>query len=200
MVMRSSSPGFGSRALAVLLWMAVSAGGAAPALAAPPPDIQRSVRHYRVPEARVQAADGQVLTLKRALSDGRPVVLSFMFSSCLTVCPITNQTLVQFEALLGPERARVHVVSMSIDPDHDTVSRLADFARQTGASGSFYTSDPGTSEAIQRAFDVWRGDKMNHQPVFLLARDPDKDWVRLEGLVSPRILMKEYRALSLPPP
>ena len=152
-----------------------------------------------MPDAQVQAADGQVLTLKRALSDGRPVVLSFMFSSCLTVCPITNQTLVQFEEMLGPERARVHVVSMSIDPDHDTVSRLAAFARQTGASGSFYTSDPGTSESIQRAFDAWRGDKMNHQPVFLLTRDPDKDWVRLEGLVSPKVLMKEFRALSVPP-
>jgi protein SCO1/2 len=138
------------------------------------------------------------MPLSQALFDGRPVVLSFMFSSCATVCPITNHTLVTLEGLLGERRARVNTVSLSIDPDHDSVRALADYARRTGGRGSYFTGDPGTSEAVQRAFDVWRGDKMNHQPVFLLSAGPGKPWVRLDGLVSPRVLLDELARLGVP--
>jgi protein SCO1/2 len=111
------------------------------------------------------------------------------------VCPITNQTLIEFERLLGVARHEVHTVSISIDPDHDSVRKLSDYARRTGALGSFYTSDPATSESVQRIFDVWRGDKMNHQPVFLLSTNRQKKWVRLDGLVTPRELLAEYQRL-----
>ena len=160
--------------------------------------VVRSERHYALPALRLQRADGQVLALKDALADGRPVVLTFMYSSCATVCPITNQTLVAFEQALGAELPRVNVVSISIDPDHDTVRRLATHARQTGAKGSFFTGDPAASEAVQRAFDAWRGDKMNHQPVFLLSADPLRHWVRLDGLVMPDRLLAEFRRLPKP--
>ena len=160
--------------------------------AADPGTALRSQRSYRLPAVWLQRADGSRQTLQQALSDGRPVVLSFMFSSCATVCPITNQTLAAFSQLLGDRQAAVNIVSISIDPDHDSVNRLADYAKRTGAAGSFYTSDPGTSEAVQRAFDVWRGDKMNHQPVFLVTTNPTEKWLRIEGLVTPRQLLADY--------
>ena len=157
--------------------------------------VVRSEHRYTLPALRLQRADGRLLTLAEALADGRPVVMTFMYGSCATVCPITNQTLVAFEQALGPELARVNVVSISIDPDHDSVRRLAEHARRTGARGSFFTGDPAASEAVQRAFDAWRGDKMNHQPVFLLSADPLRHWVRLDGLVLPDRLMAEFRRL-----
>ena len=158
--------------------------------------ITRSQHHYPIPPLRVQRADGSQHLLQDALSDGRPVVMTFMYSSCTSVCPITNQTLAAFEQWLGPDLGQVNTVSISIDPDHDSVKRLAAHARQTGARGSFYTSDPGTSEAVQRAFDAWRGDKMNHQPVFLLRSQPGRQWLRLDGLVTPAQLIAEFKRLS----
>lgn len=163
--------------------------------AAPGDGVVRSEHRYPLPALRLQRADGRVLTLAQALADGRPVVMTFMYGSCATVCPITNQTLVAFEQALGPDLPQVNVVSISIDPDHDSVKRLAEHARRTGASGSFFTGDPAASEAVQRAFDAWRGDKMNHQPVFLLSADPQRLWVRLDGLVLPGRLMAEFRRL-----
>lgn len=163
---------------------------------APLPGLQRSVRAYTIPSLRVQGADGVKRELRDALSDGRPVVMTFMYASCATVCPIINQTMVAFEQLLAAEGTTANTVSISIDPDHDSVRQLADLARRTGARGSFYTSDPATSEAVQRAFDAWRGDKMNHQPVFLLSKRPQQpQWVRLDGLVTPRQLLDEYHRL-----
>ena len=177
----------------------LAAETAAPALAQAPAAalaVQRSVRQIALPPGlRLHRADGAVIGLRDALADGRPVVLSFMYSSCATACPITNQTLVEFARQLGDESSRVNIVSISIDPDHDSVKKLAEYARRTGNRGSFLTSDPATSESVQRAFDAWRGDKMNHQPGFFLTRHPDRGWVRLDGLVSPRQLLAEYRRL-----
>ena len=172
------------------------ASGSALLSPSPSAGITRSQHHYPIPALRLQRADGSQHTLQDALADGRPVVMTFMYSSCATVCPITNQTLAAFEQWLGPDLGQVNTVSISIDPDHDSVKRLATHARQTGARGSFYTSDPGTSEAVQRAFDAWRGDKMNHQPVFLLRSQPGRQWLRLDGLVTPAQLIAEFKRLS----
>jgi protein SCO1 len=157
------------------------------------PSIQRSLHQYKLPAVTVQGSDGVNRRLSQALDDGRPVVMTFMYSSCTTVCPISNLVLAQFEQALGNKRADVNVVSISIDPSYDSVQRLRDFAKQTGARGSFYTSDPGTSEEVQRAFDAWRGDKMNHQPVFLLRANGRSPWVRLDGMVSASVLQTELQ-------
>ena len=160
----------------------------------------QSIQRYTLPPISLQGADGAIRPLAKVLDDGRPVVLTFMYSSCATVCPITNQTLVQFEQLLGAERPRVNTVSISIDPTYDSVQKLSDYAKRTGATGSFYTGDPGASEAVQRAFNVWRGgEKMNHKPVFLLKARSATSWVRIDGLVTPKELLAAYRQLDQAP-
>lgn len=159
-----------------------------------------SEQRYKIPAMSLVGADGVARPMARALDDGRATVLTFMYSSCATVCPIVNETMVQFEQLLGADRAQVNTVSISIDPTFDTVQRLADHARRTGASGAFFTGDPAASEAVQRAFNAWRGgDKMNHQPVFLLRAKGAGTWLRIDGLVSPRELLKVYRSVAARP-
>ena len=166
------------------------------AVAADVPTGQTSVQRYVLPAVQLVGADGVGRPLVRVLDDGRTTVMTFMYSSCATVCPIVNQTMVQFEQLLGADRARVNTVSITIDPTHDSVQKLADHAKRTGAAGSFYTGDPGATEAVQRAFNVWRGgDKMNHQPVFLLKAPGEPAWVRLDGIVTPQQLMTAYKRL-----
>jgi protein SCO1/2 len=51
------------------------------------------------------------------------------------------------------------------------------------------------SVAVQRAFDVYRGDKMNHQPATFLRAAPGQPWVRLEGFASAADILREYRQL-----
>ena len=154
-----------------------------------------------MPSVVLVGADGRARPAAQALDDGRPTVLTFMYSSCATVCPLVNQTMLEFERQLGAERPRVNTVSITIDPTHDTVQRLADHARRTGAGGAFYTGDPAASEAVQRAFNAWRGgDKMNHTPVFLLKARGSATWTRVDGLVTPRDLLQIYRGLSGPAP
>lgn len=165
---------------------------------APARAYERVTQTYSLPALPLQRADGQAMPLAKALGDGRPVVLTFMFSSCRTVCPITNQTLVELGQLLGAQRDKVSLVSISIDPDHDSVRQMADYARRNGHQGMYFTGDPASTEAVQRAFDAWRGNKMHHEPAFYLNPAPaaSSRWVRLAGAVSARALLNELRQLS----
>lgn len=172
------------------------AQGHTPAAGSDAAAVQRSEQRYQVPGVKVLTADGRARSLRSLIDDGRPVVLTFLYTSCTTVCPVTSHVIDEFVRALGPEAPQVNVVSVSIDPDHDTVARLAEHARGRGAQGSFVTGDPQSSEAVQRAFDAWRGDKMNHDAVIFLRAPASPVWVRLDGLVSPRRLLDEYRRLK----
>jgi protein SCO1/2 len=87
------------------------------------------------------------------------------------------------------------MVSISIDPEHDTPEALSAYAGRFGAGPQweFLTGSLDDSIAVQRAFDADRGDKMNHAPMTLFRATPESQWVRYEGFATAADLAKEYR-------
>lgn len=163
------------------------------------PEVQRArvsfAAQYPVPAVRLVRDDGKVVFLPKELDDGRPVVLNFIFTTCSSICPLMSQTFAQFDSELGADRDRVHLMSISIDPEQDTPARLRAYARKfhAGPEWQHYTGTLEASLAAQRAFNVWRGDKMSHTPVTLVRAAPDKPWLRIEGFVTPAELLQLYR-------
>ena len=155
----------------------------------------RRMAVYTVPPVQLVRDDGKTVSLPKELNDGRPVLLSFIFTTCTAICPLISQTLSQLQDKLGTDRDRVHLVSISIDPEQDTPARLAAYARKYGAGPGWrhYTGTLSASVATQRAFDVYRGDKMSHAPVTLLRAAPDKPWIRIEGFATANDLLGEIR-------
>jgi protein SCO1/2 len=125
------------------------------------------------------------------------VVLNFIFTTCATICPVMSGTFAQLQNKLGAERDRVHLISVSIDPEEDTPTRLATYAKQykAGPQWRLYTGTVAASVAAQRAFDAYRGDKMNHTPVTFLRAAPGRPWVRIQGFASADELAAELRSL-----
>ena len=154
-------------------------------------------RDYHVPEVQLVREDGRGVSLRTEMNDGRPVVLNFIFTSCSSVCPLMSQILAQFQEKLGGDRDKVHLMSISIDPEEDTPARLREYARKfhAGPEWQHYTGTMEASLAVQQAFGVYRGDKMSHAVVTLLRAAPGQPWSRIEGLVTPEELLVEYRAL-----
>jgi protein SCO1/2 len=159
------------------------------------PGLTRSEHAYKMPTLKVTRADGKRMTLTEALDDGRPVVLNFIYTSCNAICPVSSQVFVEFRERIGGTRDKINMVSISIDPEQDTPRKLTEYATRFGSAGSWahYTSSTTDAVEIQRAFGVWRGDKMNHQPVTFIRSAPGKAWVRLDGFVGPTALADEYR-------
>ncbi len=132
-------------------------GGAAALAAATPAAISRSSVSYQTPDVRLVRQDGQTVSLRRELDDGRPVLLNFIFTTCTSICPLSSRTLEEFQHRLGAEATHVHLVSISIDPEQDTPGRLAEYARKfhAGPEWQYYTGTAAASIAAQRAFDVY---------------------------------------------
>jgi protein SCO1/2 len=88
-------------------------------------------------------------------------------------------------------------MSITIDPEQDTPARLAEYAHKfhAGPGWQYYTGTLAASIAAQRAFDVYRGEKMSHTPVTLMRAAPGKPWLRIEGFVTPDELVDDYRDL-----
>jgi protein SCO1/2 len=167
-----------------------------------PPDAEasralRSMREYAVPAVRLVRADGKAVSLPAEMNDGRPVFLNFIFTTCTDICPMMSAVFSQFQRRLGAEAGKVHLMSISIDPEQDTPARLAAYARRfhAGPEWQHYTGTREASIAAQRAFDVYRGDKMSHTVVTLMRAAPGKPWLRIDGFVTPEELVREYRKI-----
>lgn len=160
-------------------------------------ETQRSIVNYKLPKIMLVRDDGQHVLLADELNDGRPVVMNFIFTSCTTVCPVSSRIFSVFQDGLGSELDRVHIVSISIDPEHDTPSVLEEYADEydAGPEWDFYTGTEAASIAAQHAFDVYRGDRMNHTPVTLMRAAPGKPWLRIEGFATAGELLHDYHAL-----
>jgi protein SCO1/2 len=150
-----------------------------------------------VPDVTLVGMDGSRVGLRQELDCGKPVMLNFIFTTCTTICPVMSATFAQVQEDLGGEQGSVRMVSISIDPEHDTPSRLRVYAaaRNAGREWHFLTGEPATVEAVQKAFDAFRGSKFNHAALTFLRKPGEEEWVRLEGLRSAENLEAEYRRL-----
>ncbi|MBI2319096.1 MAG: SCO family protein [Betaproteobacteria bacterium] len=161
------------------------------------PGYARKAAAYRLPEATLVRADGSRANFPSEIDDGKPVILNFVFTTCTAICPVLSQSFAEFQRLLGTERNKVRMVSISIDPEEDTPERLAAYAKRFGAGRQwdFYTGSVQASVALQKAFQTYFGDKMHHRPMTFMRAAPGEAWVRLEGFATPGELLKEYRRL-----
>ncbi|KVN69057.1 hypothetical protein WM03_16800 [Burkholderia ubonensis] len=159
------------------------------------PGTTHSMADYALPPVELVRDDGKTVSLVDELNDGRPVILTFIYTSCTTICPMISQTLERLQGELGSDRDKVHIVSISIDPEEDTPARLRAYAARFGAGPEWqhYTGTVDASIAAQRAFNVYRGDKMNHAPVAFLRAAPGRQWMRIDGFATPSELLAAYR-------
>lgn len=89
------------------------------------------------------------------------------------------------------------IISISIDPEVDTPDKLLTYAKKfkAGKDWVFLTGNLDDIIVIQRSLGVYRGSKLNHEPVTLI-KAPDKKWLVLSGFTSAGDLVKEYRNYS----
>jgi protein SCO1/2 len=157
--------------------------------------FMRGAGVYRRGPVALVRSDGTRVALDDELAFDGPVVINFIFTSCSAVCPIATRTLAELQERLRPGES-VRIMSISLDPLNDTPDALRAYARKAGARAGwrFYTGSVEASIAAQRAFDLFRGDKMNHVPVTLVRSARGAAWTRLEGFPTAAELAAEVRA------
>lgn len=97
------------------------------------------------PEFRATDQAGAEFTTQ--LVKGRPWIATFFFTSCTTVCPALNDVQRQLVKEFGE---KVCFVSISTDPENDTVEALAAYAKRYGATPGTWWMVRMEADSMQR--------------------------------------------------
>lgn len=154
---------------------------------------------YDIPDVQLVSSSGDTVALRELIDAGEPIALNFIFTTCTTICPVMTATFVQMQRALGADAERVHLVSISIDPEYDRPEVLDAYAAQFQAEDNwtFLTGDTADIVRVLRSFDAYTGSKMSHRPITLLKHPEQDAWVRIDGLASGQSLAHEVTARLL---
>ena len=98
---------------------------------------------------------------------GRAVLVNFVYTRCPDICPLLTATMAQVQKQLQAEGllgSKVQLLSVSVDPDHDTPAVLSEYAAQYQAAPEHWRFLTGDRGAV---YDVLAGFKVNTREVAL---------------------------------
>src|SRR5467141_2767053 len=103
------------------------------------------------PNLPVVTQDGKTLKFYDDVIKDKIVLISFIYTSCPDICPLTTARLTQVEDKLGDIMGRdIFFYSITVDPENDSPERLKAFAKafDTGPGWLFLTGKPEDIRAI----------------------------------------------------
>lgn len=127
--------------------------GAQPFAASPTEMTGRSLTRINDAPSRLSLVDQSGAVIELEQFRGRPVLVTFAYAHCETVCPLLVHD------VLSAARAVRHrnpvVLIVTLDPWRDTPGRLGSMARQWGATRDAHILS-GNPEAVDRVLNAWR--------------------------------------------
>lgn len=102
------------------------------------------------PQFALTTQDGQSMAL--AALRGKVVAVTFIYTGCPDICPLLTEKMAQVQDELGENfGAKIAFVSITLDPEHDTVEVLKQYAQLFGAKTEGWAFLTGPFEAIRDA-------------------------------------------------
>lgn len=168
-----------------------------PATAAPTQRYARSLHTYQIPDVTLVDQHRQPVKLRQLLATDKPLLLDFVYASCTTICPVLSAGFSNLQKKIPDSPERLQLVSISIDPEHDTPEVLSAYLkRYRGKPGwTFLTGQRQDIEAVMHAMDAFVPDKMSHFPLTLILNHKTGQWTRIDGLIGTRDLISELSAI-----
>ena len=109
------------------------------------------------PDFALLDQDGARFTL--ASLRGQVAVVTFIYATCTDTCPLLTAKMTSLQAPLAADfGARVHFVSISVNPEVDTPAVLRSYARAHGANlvgWSFLTGAPSAIDEVIRSYGAY---------------------------------------------
>lgn len=96
------------------------------------------------------AVDQDNRPVTQAALRGRTWIAAFMFTRCPTICPRITARMREVAAQAKARDIPVHMVSFSVDPEHDQPPVLKEYARAHGADLTRWSFLTGDFETIKR--------------------------------------------------
>lgn len=127
----------------------------------------------QVPHFELTDQNNKKITDKDML--GKVYLVEFFYSTCPTICPVMNSNMKYIDQKIN--NPKFGIISISIDPTHDTPQVLKDHARMIGATSAnwhFLTGDRTYIGKLADQFNIYVGKKsddaesLNHSGMIAL--------------------------------
>lgn len=160
---------------------------------------QRTVEKYTLPDVTLVNQEGKKVRLKSLLESDKPVIVDFIFGTCTTICPVLSAGYVNLQNKLGADSQKVHLVSISIDPENDTPKVLRDYLKRYRAKPGwdFFTGSRKDIDAVMKAFNAYIPNKMSHYALTLIHMPREDSWIRIYGILSSSEFLAEARSAGI---
>src|SRR5229473_6866318 len=151
------------------------------------------------PNLPVVTQDGKTLKFYDDVIKGKIVLISFIYTNCPDICPLTTARITQVEDKLGEIVGRdIFFISMTVDPERDTPKKLKEFATafDVGPGWLFLTGKPEDIRAINYTLGDRNRKLSDHRNEIVLGNDTTGEWARDTALSDLNRLVMTIRAMD----
>jgi protein SCO1 len=130
------------------------------------------------------------------------LIIQFMFTNCEQYCPMVTPNLatVQKELKKHAGGTAVTMISITVDPTHDTPGVLKEYASKfhVQPGWQFLTGQKSDIDQIRRGLGVYDPDdkKVEHMNVLTIGKESTGQWLAIEGLAKPEDIVQTVMSLT----
>jgi cytochrome oxidase Cu insertion factor (SCO1/SenC/PrrC family) len=164
----------------------------------------------RLPDVVLRNHRDEPRRLREDLVAGQRVIVSFLYTRCEEACPIAVERLRQvYLRLRARETGPFRILTLTVDPGHDTPDHLLRYAVRRGAAAlpewDFLTGEPDDVAAVLRA---WRAvepvepggteDPGGHTGMIVLGNDATHRWSAIAAGAGPDLIANLFLRVARP--
>jgi protein SCO1 len=144
------------------------------------------VRLRAIPDIRLTDQNGRQVRFASDVLGQRPALISFIYTSCTTTCPLVGATVAAVTEHLDAELPDLAIVSISIDPEYDTPARLLAWREQYGdlPRWTLLTGPKREINELLRAFGAYSPSLEEHSEILLVGPNAAGQWTRMSSLAA----------------
>lgn len=145
----------------LIAWaVALALVGSGAAFAAGPPFVGPTLTHPAVaPDFALHDQSGKAVRL--SAQRGKVVVITFLYTHCPDLCPLTAQNINAAVRTLGRQGKQVTVLAVSVDPGGDTPRAVTRFVRQHQLLPQFHYLT-GSKQALRSVWSAYHVQSVRH--------------------------------------
>jgi protein SCO1/2 len=152
--------------------------------------------------AEVKTHDGRTLRFYDDVMKGKILLINFFYTDCDNICPLMTENLARVQELLGARVGQdIRMVSISLQPEHDTPEILAAYAKNYGVGPGwlFLTGQKDDIELLRHRLGfvdsnpVEDADLEQHIGTVRIANEPMHRWAMSPALLNPPALVRAVK-------
>jgi protein SCO1/2 len=137
--------------------------------------------------------DGEKVRFYSDVLKNKVVIINTFFTTCTSICPPMNRNFEKIQEALGDRLGKeAFLVSITVDPETDTPTRLKEYGRRFHARPGwmFLTGKKENVDWALYKLGQYVEAKDNHTSIFIIGNEPKGLWKKAMGLAKAEELIQ----------